>query len=131
MHVVRRVLVPNTTNASVHRCTNRVGGAVSYTGKITACETRFTWILCEFFTWISLEIFMRIAHMNFTSNLFHVNFTWNCYVSLTWNSFHVNCRWNEFHIWHHMHLYFTWIFWVKIYSRVSVSWKKMNQKMFH
>ena len=78
-------------------------------------ERSFTWISCErSFTWISREMF--------TWNLFHVNFTWN--------SFHVHCRWIEFHMkfsWN-MHLHFMWILWVEIYSRVSISGKKIKWK---
>ena len=77
---------------------------------------------------------------NFTWNKFHVNFTWNFHVNFTWISskicfmwisretviFHVNCRWIEFHMkftWN-MHN-FTLILWVEIYSRVSISGKKI------
>ena len=77
-------------------------------------QSRHVWISRETsFTWVSHE--------------FHVKFYF------TWYSceiFHVNCRWIEFHMkftWN-MHLYFTWILWVEMYSRVSISGKKNKLK---
>ena len=89
-------------------------------------ETSFTWNSREIFTWISRDIFFKwISHETVTWFSRKTRFTWNsCEI------FHVNCRWNEFHIkftWN-MHLYFTWILWVEIYSRVSISVKKIKWK---
>ena len=82
----------------------------------------FTWNVHVNFTWISREIcFMWISRETVTWISRETRFTWNsCEI------FHVNCRWIEFHMkftWN-MHLYFTWILWVEIYSRVSISGKK-------
>ena len=85
-------------------------------------RVNFTWNFHVNFTWISREIcFMWISRETVTWISRETRFTWNsCEI------FHVNCRWIEFHMkftWN-MHLYFTWILWVEIYSRVSISGKK-------
>ena len=85
-------------------------------------HVNFTWNFHVNFTWISREIcFMWISRETVMWISRETRFTWNsCEI------FHVNCRWIEFHMkftWN-MHLYFTWILWVEIYSRVSISGKK-------
>ena len=105
-------------------------------------HVKFTWQFHVKFTWNKFHVkFMRNSRENFTRNS-RENFTWNSRENFTWNSretrftwnsceiFHVNCRWIEFHMkftWN-MHLYFTWILWVEIYSRVSISGKKIKMK---
>ena len=97
-----------------------------YTCKIAKCEfhakrvsrvfhVKFSRKIC--FMWISRENFMWISR--------ETHFTW-----ISCEIFHVNWRWNEFHMkfaWN-MHIYFTWIFWIEIYSRVSISGKLIKMK---